>query len=202
MWGRKKPEPVMDDVFSSAAAQATRVEPVAVPAPLKVRSGSIIAAGTVVNGSIAASGDVQIDGTVHGDVRASALTIGAEGAIVGNVAAETATIRGKVSGDVRARTIQLASKGAIEGDLTHAVLIIEEGGVFEGRSRRSADPLAEEAPQLESRPASADAKAEAKAEEPKAEAPVVAKADEAATSQDEPRSSLADALGDAFAEKV
>jgi cytoskeletal protein CcmA (bactofilin family) len=208
MWGKKKSEPTAEIEFAAApVAPRAPAEPVApVVSPVRVKTGSVIAAGTVITGSITSSGDVLVDGAVTGDVRANALTVGKEGSVIGNVAAETATIRGKVHGDVRARTIQLAAQGAIEGDLTHAVLIIEEGGSFEGRSRRSSDPLADETPQLAAPDAAAPSNDEpaatvvaSEAEKPSEDNPVVASAD---LLEEEPRSALADALGDAFKEKV
>lgn len=110
---------------------------------------SVIAAQTNVLGSVVCAGDLSVDGNVEGDVRCALFTVGAGGHIAGNVTAETATVRGKISGNVVARTILLAGTGSIEGDLTHAVLIIEEGGVFEGRSKRLADPLGAHTNQLE-----------------------------------------------------
>ncbi|MBN8649616.1 MAG: polymer-forming cytoskeletal protein [Caulobacterales bacterium] len=112
-------------------------------------SASVIASQTNINGSISANGDVSVDGNVNGDVSCALFSVGTNGTINGNVTAETATIRGRVNGNVTARTILLAGTGTIEGDLTHCVLIIEEGGVFEGRSKRVSDPLSGETKALE-----------------------------------------------------
>ena len=56
----------------------------------------------------------------------------------------------------------LAGNGAIEGDLIHSVLIIEEGGMFEGRSKRVADPLSEETLAIEDKVVSEEAKPKTK----------------------------------------
>lgn len=174
---------------------------------------SVIAAGAVVSGSISAPGDIQIEGHVIGDVRCATAMVGKDGDVKGNVVAETATIRGRVTGNVRARTIQLASTGSVEGDLSHAVLIIEEGGVFEGRSKRAADPLSELAlspPAETNTEATIVSDAEISVESPVAEPEVVA-ANEKETDADDglvitskslddaPRSGVADALGEKFA---
>ncbi len=118
---------------------------------VKKSTVSNIAHLTNIDGAINANGDINIDGNVNGDVKCAILNVGNTGIIRGNIIAETATIRGNIFGNVTARTILLAGTGTIEGDLTHSVLIIEEGGYFEGRSKRVADPLAQtkalEAPQ-------------------------------------------------------
>jgi cytoskeletal protein CcmA (bactofilin family) len=177
---------------------------------------SVIAAGAVISGSMSAPGDIQIEGHVIGDVRCATAVIGKDGDVKGNVTSETATIRGRVVGNVRARIIQLASTGSVEGDLSHAVLIIEEGGVFEGRSKRVADPLNElalaapEAETVAAAPTSDEVEPEvetvAEVEEPKAdevpEVETVAEVEADAPGHnldDEPRSALADALGEKFA---
>jgi hypothetical protein len=133
------------------------------------------------------------------------LVVGKNGEVKGNVISEIATIRGRVSGDVRARMIQLATSGSIDGDLTHAILIIEEGGQFEGRSKRSADPLA--GPSIETTHIEEKADTErpakkAKGPAEKTQTPAAADAKAPVESEEEPRSSLADALGDAFAENA
>lgn len=143
----------------------TRVSPVAKAAV------SVIGAQTLVSGSINSNTDLNIDGTIKGDVKCANLSIGTNGEVIGNINAEKATIRGFVQGNVTARTILLAGTGNIEGDLTHSVLIIEEGGTFEGRSKRMADPLAAAAPAIEA---------------PKAEI------------REESDSSLAEEIGDVF----
>jgi cytoskeletal protein CcmA (bactofilin family) len=221
-WNSKKNN---DEVLEAVSIPAVRAEGGAlVGNTVATRAGaSNIALGTIVSGSVQSEGDVVVDGVVVGDVRCATLTIGKAGEVRGNVAAETATIRGKVAGDVRARTIQLAATGSIEGDLTHSVLIIEEGGSFEGRSRRSADPLNEPAipKKVEASKASASsstkpaAKATAKqaAKTASKSAPVVPATKVSAEGRivtptpaphldDAPRSGVADALGERFLENA
>ena len=197
-WNSKSKETMSDVDAVAFPALRNEAPAVAVVAPAPRAAASVVAAGAVVSGSMSSPGDIQVEGLVIGDVRCDTLTVGKGGEVKGNVISETATIRGKVAGDVRARMIQLATSGSIEGDLTHAVLIIEEGGQFEGRSKRSADPLA--GPAIEA------AKVEAKAEQSEKVARKAKTATKAANgderdveSDDDQRSGVADALGEAFA---
>lgn len=196
IWGRKPKiqdeEATIVSIVPSQAETEEVVQPKAAP--------SVIAAQTNVLGSVVCAGDLSVDGNVEGDVRCALFTVGANGHIAGNVTAETATVRGRISGNVVARTILLAGTGSIEGDLTHAVLIIEEGGVFEGRSKRLADPLGASTNQLE-----APVKKESAQDEntiidkTKPAAPKKRTAAKSTKAKNEPKSALAAELNEGFA---
>ena len=103
-----------------------------------------------------------IDGHIRGDVRCASL-IAPE--VEGNVVAEDVVIRGRVIGSIRGVRVILQSSCHVEGDLVHASLAMEQGAYFEGKSRRSENPLAEDhqrpkAPAVEQHEAT-DAPAEA-----------------------------------------
>ena len=82
----------------------------ALPEPPKrtaaARSGpSIISADVKMTGTIVSQGELDINGQIEGDVRASALTVGETGAVKGEVVAESVVIRGTVEGRIRGRTV-------------------------------------------------------------------------------------------------
>jgi cytoskeletal protein CcmA (bactofilin family) len=204
-WNSKSKDTFEDVESVTIPSPRTENAAVAVVVSTVRQVTSVVAVGAVISGSMSASGDVHIEGQVIGDVRCATLILGKDGDIKGNVTAETATIRGRVIGNVRARTIQLASTGSVEGDLSHAVLIIEEGGVFEGRSKRAADPLSElalSAPIVDE--ASGEKADEGADSSEEVSVEVVAAASEEAeitgkNLDKEARSGVADALGDKFA---
>ena len=119
--------------------------PVAAPAvPKRSRSlsaPSIISADMVINGTLASTGDMQIDGRVEGAVRSVGLVIGDKAEIHGEIYAEDVTIRGKVVGRIRARKITLAATSHVEGDILHEAFSVESGAFFEGNCRHSDNPL-------------------------------------------------------------
>lgn len=132
------------------------------PVPAKRSAGrtapSIISADLIVEGNLIASGDIQIDGTVQGNVRSVSLTIGEKATINGEVVAEDMIVRGRVTGSLRGRRIQLCSTCHVEGDILHEALAVETGAFFEGNCRHSDDPLADGAtPRVPSQPAIAPA---------------------------------------------
>ena len=116
----------------------------AVPAPtkrsaMKAKAPSILSADLKITGSIVSDGEVQLDGSVEGDVRATDLTIGEEASIKGEVVAENVVIRGRVVGSVRARQVQLSATARVEGDVIHATLAIESGAFFDGLCKPLSD---------------------------------------------------------------
>jgi cytoskeletal protein CcmA (bactofilin family) len=117
------------------------------PAPRRGRSApSIISDDLVVHGNLIATGDIQIDGTVEGDVRSQSLTVGEHATITGEVMADDVIVRGRIVGSIRARRVQLATTCHVEGDILHEALAVETGAFFEGNCRHSDDPLGEDLP--------------------------------------------------------
>ena len=87
--------------------KATASSSPSTPAPARRSNArltpSIISNDLVVHGNLVAGGDIQIDGTVEGDIRSSSVTIGEQAHIAGEVVAEDIVIRGRVMGGIRGR---------------------------------------------------------------------------------------------------
>jgi cytoskeletal protein CcmA (bactofilin family) len=54
--------------------------------------------------------------------------------------ADELVVRGGVQGQIRGNTVTFQATSRID-DISHSSLLIEQGALFEGRSRRSADPM-------------------------------------------------------------
>ena len=80
---------------------------------------------------------MQVDGEIEGDVQAAEVIVGEKGQVTGMVAVRHVLVRGKVSGIVCGRTVALRASSKVDGDLHHMSLLIEQGAIFEGRSRRA-----------------------------------------------------------------
>jgi cytoskeletal protein CcmA (bactofilin family) len=87
-------------------------------------------------------GVLQVDGEIEGDVQGAEVIVGEKGKVIGMVAAQNVIIRGQVSGAVCGKTVALQASSHVEGDVHHMSLAIEQGAVFEGRSRRAANESA------------------------------------------------------------
>lgn len=104
---------------------------------------TIIAKGAEVNGSMDVEGNVRVDGTVHGDVRATeGVEVGKTGRIVGSsIESKTAVIHGYVESHlIVSQHILLGGKSTLVGDLNTKTLVIEEGAVFHGNSAMMDEP--------------------------------------------------------------
>ena len=102
---------------------------------------SIISSDLVVTGNLVSGGEVQVDGTIEGDIHAASLVIGDQATITGEVMAEEVIVRGRIIGTLRGLRIILAANCHVEGDIMHESLAVEPGAFFEGNCRRSEDPL-------------------------------------------------------------
>jgi len=102
---------------------------------------SIISGDLIISGNLLSGGELQVDGTIDGDVRASSLVIGEQATVTGEVMAEEVIIRGRVIGSVRGLRVVLAANCHVEGEIFHESLAVEPGAFFEGNCRRSEDPL-------------------------------------------------------------
>lgn len=117
---------------------------------------SIVSSDLKVEGNLVCDGDIQVDGRVEGDVRSRNLTVGENGAVVGEVTADKVQISGTVEGRISAKTVNLAKSARIIGDIAHDSLSMEAGAYLEGRVSRLDGSLVSKPTSVA--PASSDAK--------------------------------------------
>lgn len=103
---------------------------------------SVIGTDLVIQGNLTSKGEVQIEGEVQGDIHATHVVIGERARVTGGVIAEECVIRGHLLGTIRGRRVLLQGSAHVEGDVYHQTMAIEQGAFFEGKSRRTDDPLA------------------------------------------------------------
>jgi cytoskeletal protein CcmA (bactofilin family) len=104
---------------------------------------SIIGEDLTITGNVSSKGEIQVDGEIQGDINCGSLLLGDKSQVVGNVVAEDVVVRGHVTGSIRGLRVTLQAQSHVEGDILHQSLAIEQGAYFEGKSRRSDDPLGE-----------------------------------------------------------
>ena len=103
------------------------------------RIDSLIGAGTVVNGNVAFTGGLRIDGQVHGNVVAangepSTLVISEQARVNGEIQVSHMVINGTVNGPVVANDyLELQPKARVIGDVTYKTLEMHLGAVIQGR---------------------------------------------------------------------
>jgi cytoskeletal protein CcmA (bactofilin family) len=102
---------------------------------------SVIGPELVVTGNLETTGDLQVDGDVQGDIYAARIVIGEQARVVGDLVANEIVVGGSVQGSIRGNSVTFQGGCHVEGDVLHRKLTIEHGAFFEGRSRRSENPI-------------------------------------------------------------
>jgi cytoskeletal protein CcmA (bactofilin family) len=102
----------------------------------KTQVPSIISASLRIAGNLVSDGDVQVDGTIEGDVTSRSLTVSENASIVGAVEAETVRIHGTIRGQIKATNVAMGPTAKVLGDVLHANLVIESGAFIEGHCKR------------------------------------------------------------------
>jgi cytoskeletal protein CcmA (bactofilin family) len=93
---------------------------------------TVLGPDIAIDGDLAATADLHLDGTVDGDIKCAALVQGETSEIKGMVVAESAHVAGKVKGSITADTLVILKTARIEGDVTYGTLSIEQGAQVEG----------------------------------------------------------------------
>lgn len=95
---------------------------------------NLIGRSTVLQGTLRSSGNVNVAGTVEGDVEVEGRTLVAPGGVVeGEITSTSAEIGGTVKGRVTVRErLVLKATAVIEGDIRTGVLVVEDGAQFNG----------------------------------------------------------------------
>ncbi|MFN3823824.1 MAG: polymer-forming cytoskeletal protein [Pseudorhodobacter sp.] len=105
-------------------------------------AASVLSSDLTITGNLRTTGDIQVEGTIEGDIRAHLLTVGESATIRGEIVADDIVVNGRVIGRVRGLKVRLTSTARVEGDIIHKTIAIESGAHFEGSVQRQDDPLA------------------------------------------------------------
>lgn len=127
--------PAAKPSFADSAAGSAPASSKARPAP------SLLSSDLVIKGNLRTTGDIQVEGTVEGDIRAHLLTVGESATIKGEIVADDVVVNGRITGRVRGLKVRLTSTARVEGDIIHKTIAIESGAHFEGSVQRQEDPL-------------------------------------------------------------
>jgi len=124
MFGRKTPE-----------AEET---PVAREAP---RDASFIEDGLTFTGNTVTKGNRHVEGEIQGDVQCAKLSIGEKGRVTGTVTSEEVVVAGNLKGTINGASVTLKPGCHVDGDIIYQTLEIEHGAHFEGKSKRTDNPV-------------------------------------------------------------
>jgi cytoskeletal protein CcmA (bactofilin family) len=129
------PKPAMPEASAASPSEFKATAPKPKP------PASILSADLHITGNLKTTGDIQVEGSIDGDIRAHLLTVGESATIKGEVVADDVVINGRIVGRVRGLKVRLTSTARVEGDIIHKTIAIESGAHFEGSVQRQDDPL-------------------------------------------------------------
>ncbi len=102
---------------------------------------SVLSPDLTITGNVKTTGDINIEGTIEGDIRAHLLTVGEGATVKGECIADDVVVNGRIIGRVRGLKVRLTATARVEGDIIHKTIAIESGAHFEGSVQRQEDPL-------------------------------------------------------------
>lgn len=129
------PPPVPDVDSGWPGSSGTQVPATRKAAP------SVLSSDLTIKGNVTSTGDIQLEGTIEGDIRAAHLTVGETATVQGEVVADEVVVNGRVSGRLRGLRVRLTASARVEGDIIHKTIAIESGAHFEGSVQRQDDPV-------------------------------------------------------------
>ena len=124
MFFKSKKEPA-----NKPAAQVSR----------KPGAPSIIGADISIVGDLSSEGEVQVDGSIDGNIRTKTLLIGESATVKGEIVGDTVRVYGSVNGQIKARAVTLAKGARVVGNILHETLSIEDGAFLDGRCKRMSE---------------------------------------------------------------
>jgi cytoskeletal protein CcmA (bactofilin family) len=136
------PQPSDVPPMAFAPTPAEVRPPVAAPVPARAKpTASVLSSDLTIQGNVRSSGDIQVEGTVEGDIRAQVLIVGETATVKGEVIADEVVVHGRVVGRLRGLKVRLSASARCEGDIVHKTIAIESGAHFEGSVQRQDDPI-------------------------------------------------------------
>lgn len=87
---------------------------------------------STIDGNLVSDGEVRIEGTVRGIVKARTCHIAESGVVEGEVTADDVIVHGRVIGPLRALHVHLQPGAWVEGDITSETIAIETGARLSG----------------------------------------------------------------------
>ena len=121
-------------MFSNKEKIPEVVESKSKQSPIKKSNAtpSLISSDVKITGTIASSGEIQLDGRIEGELNVHSLTIGIHGKMEGNIEADHAVIKGAINGSITANRLILEKTASVTGDVFHETISVEAGASIEG----------------------------------------------------------------------
>jgi cytoskeletal protein CcmA (bactofilin family) len=112
-----------------------------IDSPASDRIENVIGPTATFVGELKCDGGVRIDGVFQGTLETMGnVIVGETAKVVANLAGRNISISGAVKGNITASgRLEILSTGLVWGDIQVASFLIDEGGVFSGKSQMPAE---------------------------------------------------------------
>ena len=119
-------------MFGNNKKEANKSKPSMTPTSSGSHSLNSLVKGTTIEGTIKASSDIRIDGTIKGNLLCdSKVIIGPTGLVDGEVRCTNAVIEGKFEGILHVKELlNIRESAVVNGDVTTSKLVVQPGAVF------------------------------------------------------------------------
>lgn len=98
---------------------------------------SILSQGAEFEGDMLCTGKIIINGIIKGTLKGEHITIGEQGVVYAETSAQSLTVAGRFEGNLKtSNSLTVLSSGYCDGDVTCHDLVVEPGGVLNGRVKR------------------------------------------------------------------
>lgn len=103
--------------------------------PIPTTNFSVYDSHMTITGDVETDGALRIDGRLEGSIhRADLIVVGEGASVVGDITAREVIVGGAVTGNIfAAQRTELLSSGIVAGDIRSAAILVQEGGVVQGR---------------------------------------------------------------------
>jgi cytoskeletal protein CcmA (bactofilin family) len=112
-----------------------KVPPQAPHAEPSAGQETVIGPGVHIKGDLQGTANVELKGTVEGNVNVDGLlVVGKGGKVIGDISATSVYLDGEVAGNIQAKEkARLSANAKLKGNLQASSLSIQEGARFQGR---------------------------------------------------------------------
>lgn len=95
---------------------------------------TIIGTGVEVKGTFVSKSTIRVDGRIEGGLQSEGdVFIGKEGKVKGDIRSKNVFVGGRLNGNAFAEAkLEILQGGQIFGDIKAPIVVIAEGGIFEG----------------------------------------------------------------------
>jgi cytoskeletal protein CcmA (bactofilin family) len=103
----------------------------------EAKSVSVIAANLTITGNVEVSdgsseADLQIEGTIKGDVHCGTVILTENSTVAGNISADRVRVSGNVDGAITTSDLAVESTARVSGELVYERLRIAAGAIVQG----------------------------------------------------------------------